>query len=40
MFITNDIDETTPTDKPDTKQMKVHRAVDSFCTTTDAKTKV
>ena len=39
---TNDIDEnpTTPTDKPDTKKMKVHRVVDSFCTTTDAKNKV
>ena len=39
---TNDIDENpiTPTDEPATKKMKVHRAVYSYCTTTDAKTKV
>ena len=39
---TNDIDEnlTIPTDQPATKMMKVQRAVDSFCTTTDVKTKV
>ncbi|KAK2163768.1 hypothetical protein LSH36_74g03010 [Paralvinella palmiformis] len=39
---TNDIDEnpTTPTDQPATKKMKVQRAVDSFCTTTDTKTQL
>ena len=31
---------TTSTDEPATKKIKVHRAVDSFCTKTDAKTKV
>ena len=40
-FDTNYIDEnsTTPTDKPATKKMKVQRAANGFCTTTDAKTK-
>jgi len=38
---TNDTDEnpTTPSDQPAMKKMKVQRAVDSFCTTSDAKTK-
>ena len=41
-FDTNNIDvnPTTPTDHPATKKMKVQVTIDSFCTTTDAKTKV
>jgi len=41
-FYTNNVDvnPTTPTDQPATKNMKVQGTIDSFFTTTDAKAKV